>query len=128
MIPLPEIKEAADAAWSKVNYNPDRIHELSDADLDALERATAVMRPMAEAVLVDLCGGVDEANAVLGKLKGFKQTKLMRLVKAAKRAIHKRHMLTRYQIAAFVIDAQIGCSFIAVERERRHAQRAGAMN
>ena len=128
MIPLPEIRDAADRAWSKIGYSPDRLHELADEDLDALERATVTMRPMAEAVLVEMCGGVDKANAVLAKLKGFKQSRLIRLVEAAKRAVHLRHMLTRYQIAAFVIDAQCGCGFIAVERERRQAKRSGAMN
>lgn len=121
------IREGADAAWRKIAYNPDRIHELADADLDALETATALMRPLAEAALVSMCGGVDHANAVLAKLRGFKQSKLMRLVAAAKKAAVTHRNPTQYQMAAFVIDAQVGCSFIAVERERRHAQRAGAV-
>ncbi len=125
---LENIRSAAENAWAKVGYSPDRIHELCDDDLDALERATATMRPMAEAALVEMVGGVEPANALLGKLKGFTQARMIKLVHAAKRASRLRHIPTQYQMAALVIDVQVGCNFIAVERERREAVRSHAMN
>lgn len=127
-MPLEEIRDASEAAFARIGHNPDRLQELTDAELTSVALHVKTMRPILEAELVCMCGGQDQANAALQEAIKRPQGKLVKLVRAAKLAMKTHRNPSRGQFAALVLDVQAGCGAVQVEQERRAANRCGRVN
>jgi hypothetical protein len=127
-LPLEGIRSASERAFAKIGNDPNRIGELSDEDLTSIAVHVKTMRPIVEQALTSLCGDADKANAALQRVMAYSQGKLLKLVRAAHAGMKTHRNLSVGQLAAFVLDIQIGCSAVQVEQERRHACKARRVN
>jgi hypothetical protein len=123
-----EIRDASERAFAKIGNDPDRLRELSDDDLTSIAVHVKTARPLLEATLVSLCGSQDKANAALDRVMSYSQGKLLKLVRVAQVAMKTHRNPSVGQLAALVIDVQVGCGAIQVEQERRQVREAGRMN
>lgn len=129
MMGLDEIRDAAEEAFAKIDRNPDRLHELDADDLTAIAVQIKLALPMMEQTLLSFCNGdTERANAALTRVGTFKQAKLVRLVRECHTALRTHRNPSLYQIAALVVDLQVGVGAVTVEQERRDAVRGRAMN
>jgi hypothetical protein len=128
LLPLEDIRDASNEAFAKIDYNPDRLRELSDADLNAIAMHVKATRAILEAELVCICGDAGKANEAVERVMAFSQGKLIKLVRAAQHAMKTHRNPSHGQVAALLIDARAGCGAVIVEQERRAALKAGAMN
>lgn len=126
--PLEQIRDAAEHAFAKVGNDPNRIGELNDDDLTSVALHLKTQRPIAEDALIVLCGGVDQANAALKRVGEYPQGKLVKLVRAAYRAMKTHRNPSVGQFASFVYNLHVGVGAVMVEQERRQAKRAGRVN
>lgn len=125
---LEEIRDASNVAFAKISHDPDRLHELSYADLNALARHVAFARPITEAALIAKCGGVDEANEALRQVMTTPQPQLIKKVRLAKLALQHGREPSVDQQAAMVADLLAGWGAIDVECARRRAAMAARVN
>jgi hypothetical protein len=117
---LDSIREAADAAWAKINRNPDRINELPEHDLHALARNVATCRPMAQQMLIMQCGGdPDAACAVFLRALKVSPKRLEKLVRRGFERMSLKLPLNDIELAAILIDFTVGCNAVALELDRR---------
>jgi len=127
-LPLGEIRDAADAAMSTIDADPTRIGELGDADLTSVAVHLKTQLPIFEHMLVALCGNAEQANAALQRALAYSKGKLAKLVRAGHVAVTTHGNPSVGQLAALVINSQVGVGAVQVEQERRQALRAGRMN
>lgn len=128
-LPLEDIRDASEAAFAKIDHNPERIGELNDDDLACVAVHVKTTRPLMEAALVALCGDEAKANAALQRVMSQSKGKLVKLVRAAHAALRSpRRDPSVSQFAALVLDVQVGCGAVMVEQQRRQTLRAGRMH
>lgn len=112
---IEELRSAADRAWERIDFDPLRINELPDADLEALGAHAIASRLLSEFGLLHKAGCDDAARIAMASVRKLSQPDQVALVRQAQTATDP----SLREWAALTVDSMAGVDAVNLEMMRR---------